>query len=65
MTTIPFPHEGLQVGELLLRPPTPANTASIRVLERAGFTREGLIRSLLRHENARADAYLYSLLPGE
>jgi RimJ/RimL family protein N-acetyltransferase len=43
----------------------PANEPSIRVLERAGFTREGLMRSLLRHGDGRADAYLYSLLPGE
>jgi len=53
---------GLQRVEAVVRP---ENTASIRVLERAGFTREGLMRSLLRHEGARADAYLYSLLPGE
>lgn len=43
----------------------PENTASIRVLERAGFSREGLMRSLLRHGNGRADAILFSLLPGE
>jgi RimJ/RimL family protein N-acetyltransferase len=35
------------------------------VLERAGFTREGVLRSLLRHKGGRADAILYSLLPGE
>ena len=43
----------------------PENAPSIRVLERAGFTREGLMRSLLRHGDGRADAILYSLLPGE
>jgi RimJ/RimL family protein N-acetyltransferase len=43
----------------------PENTASIRVLERAGFSREGLMRSLLRHGGGRADAILFSLLPGE
>jgi RimJ/RimL family protein N-acetyltransferase len=43
----------------------PANKPSIRVLERAGFTREGVLRSLLRHEDGRADAILFSLLPGE
>jgi RimJ/RimL family protein N-acetyltransferase len=43
----------------------PENTASLRVLERAGFTREGLLRSLLRHGDGRADAILFSLLPGE
>ena len=43
----------------------PENAPSIRVLERAGFTREGLMRSLLPHGDGRADAILYSLLPGE
>ena len=43
----------------------PENAPSIRVLERAGFTREGLMRSVLRHGDGRADAILYSLLPGE
>ena len=41
------------------------NEPSIRVLERAGFTREGVLRSLLRHGDGRADAILFSLLPGE
>ncbi len=41
------------------------NPASQRVLERAGFTREGVLRSLLRHEGCRVDAAMYSLLPGE
>jgi RimJ/RimL family protein N-acetyltransferase len=53
---------GLLRVEAVVRP---ENTASIRVLQRAGFTREGLLRSLLRHGDGRADAYLYSLLPGE
>jgi RimJ/RimL family protein N-acetyltransferase len=41
------------------------NDASERVLERAGFTREGVKRRLLRHGAARADATLFSLLPDE
>jgi RimJ/RimL family protein N-acetyltransferase len=41
------------------------NVASQRVLERAGFTREGVLRSFLRHDGGRADAAIYSLLPGE
>jgi RimJ/RimL family protein N-acetyltransferase len=41
------------------------NDASERVLERAGFTREGIKRRLLRHDGGRADATLFSLLPGE
>jgi RimJ/RimL family protein N-acetyltransferase len=43
----------------------PENEPSVRVLERAGFTREGLLRSLLRHGDGRADAILFSLLVGE
>jgi RimJ/RimL family protein N-acetyltransferase len=41
------------------------NTASERVLERAGFTREGVLRSLPRRWGGRADMTLFSLLPGE
>ena len=55
-------HVGVHRVEAVVRP---ENDASIRVLERAGFTREGLLRSLLRHENSRADALIFSLLPGE
>ena len=43
----------------------PENERSIRVLERLGFTREGRLRSLLRYAGGRADAFIYSLLPGE
>jgi RimJ/RimL family protein N-acetyltransferase len=41
------------------------NDVSERVLERAGFTREGVKRRLLRHAGGRADATLFSLLPDE
>jgi RimJ/RimL family protein N-acetyltransferase len=41
------------------------NDVSERVLERAGFTREGVKRRLLRHGDGRVDATLFSLLPGE
>jgi RimJ/RimL family protein N-acetyltransferase len=41
------------------------NDASERVLERAGFTREGVKRRLLRHAGGRADATHFSLLPDE
>jgi RimJ/RimL family protein N-acetyltransferase len=53
---------GLQRVEAVVRPD---NLPSVRVLERAGFTREGLMRSLLPHDGGRADAFIYSLLPGE
>ncbi len=41
------------------------NPESERVLERAGFTREGVLRSLPKRSGGRADMTLYSLLPGE
>lgn len=41
------------------------NEASERVLGRAGFTREGVLRSLPRRWGGRADMVVYSLLPGE
>jgi RimJ/RimL family protein N-acetyltransferase len=41
------------------------NVPSERVLERAGFTREGVIRSLPISEGRRVDKTLFSLLPGE
>jgi RimJ/RimL family protein N-acetyltransferase len=41
----------------------PENTASIAVVERIGFQREGLLRSALPYRDGRADAFLYALLP--
>jgi RimJ/RimL family protein N-acetyltransferase len=41
------------------------NAASERVLERAGFTREGVRRRLLSHGGRRVDASLFSRLVGE
>ena len=41
------------------------NTASERVLKRAGFTREGVVRSLPVPDGRRVDKTLFSLLPGE
>jgi len=38
----------------------PANTASQRVLTRAGFRREGILRSFLSHADRRADAAVFS-----
>jgi len=43
----------------------PENERSIRVLERLAFTREGRLRKFLRYRDGRADAFIYSLLPGE
>ena len=41
------------------------NIASERVLERAGYTREGVVRSLPVPSGRRLDKTLFSLLPGE
>lgn len=43
----------------------PDNLRSIRVLEKAGFTREGLLRSYLKINGDWQDHYLYALLAGE
>src|SRR6266516_186720 len=43
----------------------PDNISSQRVLEKAGFQREGHLRSYLVYERPRADALLYSLLPSD
>ena len=40
----------------------PGNRRSIRVLEKAGFQREGLLRSYLRINGMWQDHYLYSLI---
>ena len=41
------------------------NTASERVVERAGFTHEGIVRSMPKPDGRRVDKTLFSLLPGE
>jgi RimJ/RimL family protein N-acetyltransferase len=41
------------------------NVDSERVLERAGFTREGVLRSMPRAGRSRVDQTLFSLLQGE
>jgi RimJ/RimL family protein N-acetyltransferase len=43
----------------------PDNTASQRVLEGAGFQREGRLRSYLVFDRRRADAFIYSLVPSD
>ncbi len=40
----------------------PANRRSVRVLEKAGFTREGLLRSYLKINGGWQDHYLYALI---
>jgi RimJ/RimL family protein N-acetyltransferase len=41
------------------------NPASERVLERAGYQREGVARSMPKPDGRRVDKTLFSLLPGE
>jgi RimJ/RimL family protein N-acetyltransferase len=43
----------------------PGNTASERVAEKAGFSREGVLRSYLDQRGERRDVLMWSLLPGE
>jgi RimJ/RimL family protein N-acetyltransferase len=43
----------------------PENTASQRVAEGAGFTREALLRSYIELKGRRVDAYMYALLPAD
>lgn len=43
----------------------PGNEASERVAERAGFTREGVLRSFTEMKGRRVDITMFSLLPGE
>lgn len=53
----------MRLGRLQLHT-DPENVASRRVAERAGFTREGVLRAYNGRLNAtRADAVVYSLLP--
>jgi RimJ/RimL family protein N-acetyltransferase len=41
----------------------PENIASQRVAEKAGFTREGVLRSHMRFREGRRDSVMFSLLP--
>ena len=43
----------------------PENTASLAVCERAGFTREGLLRSFTEVDGQRIDLVMHSLLPAD
>jgi RimJ/RimL family protein N-acetyltransferase len=57
--------EELDVGRVELVT-DPENIASQRVAEKAGFQREGVLRSmLLNRDGSRRDGVMFSLLPGE
>ncbi len=57
-----FTERGLVRLELLI---SVDNTASIRVAERAGYVREGVLRSLLVKDGRREDHELWSCLPSD
>jgi RimJ/RimL family protein N-acetyltransferase len=54
----------LQLGRLELVV-EPVNAASVRVAERCGFVREGLLRSYQLIGGERRDMYIYGLLPND
>lgn len=57
--------DGLGVQRLELTT-APENVASQRVAERAGFTREGILRGLVATKNnGRRDGVMFSLLPAD
>jgi len=56
--------EGLGISRLHLTT-APDNRASQRVAERAGFTREGLLRAWVPTAEGRRDSVMFSLLPDD
>jgi [ribosomal protein S5]-alanine N-acetyltransferase len=63
-TVIPFVFDSLELHRLEAAC-LPSNTASIRLLERAGFKREGLARRYLRINGVWQDHLLYALLDAD
>jgi RimJ/RimL family protein N-acetyltransferase len=57
-------HHELQIPRLELYV-EPWNTASIRTAEKAGYRREGLLRSWQEVGGKRKDMYMYARLPGD
>jgi RimJ/RimL family protein N-acetyltransferase len=55
-------HGGVERLELTTHP---ENVASQRVAAKAGFTREGVLRSAIKIGGARRDSVLYSLVPAD
>lgn len=62
LTAFAFVGEHTQRLELFIEP---TNVASWRAAERAGFQREGLLRSWQQIGDTRRDMYVYSRLPGD
>jgi [ribosomal protein S5]-alanine N-acetyltransferase len=61
---IPFAFDRLRLHRLEAAC-IPSNARSIRLLEKAGFEREGLLRSYLRINGEWEDHHLYALIAGE
>jgi RimJ/RimL family protein N-acetyltransferase len=57
-----FRRLGLERIEILVHPD---NESSQRAAEKAGFTREGILRSYTRVKDERFDMWVFSALPGE
>jgi len=57
-----FAHGGCERLEVVVHP---ANAASLRLVERVGFRREGVLRSYAVMRGSRVDLVMLSLLPGE
>jgi RimJ/RimL family protein N-acetyltransferase len=62
LTRFALEHIGLRRVEVLA---ATGNLASQRVAEKAGFTREGVLRSYMDVRGTRLDMVAFSLLPGE
>lgn len=62
LTEWSFAELGMQRVQALVHPENPA---SARVLERAGFRREGLLRSYRAAPDGREDRIIYAILSGE
>ncbi|WEX07816.1 GNAT family protein [Chelativorans sp. AA-79] len=61
---IPFAFDRLRLHRLEAAC-IPSNARSMRLLEKAGFQREGLLRSYLRINGVWQDHHLYALIAGE
>jgi RimJ/RimL family protein N-acetyltransferase len=59
-----FAFDRLRAGRVQLKAES-GNLGSQRVAEKAGFAREGVLRSYLEFKGRRRDAVMFSLLPGD
>lgn len=57
-----FEQLGLQRIEIIARQ---ENVASLRVAEKLGAVREGLLRNRVQHQDAPCDVYMHSLIPSD